>query len=632
MLFGVAYGQLCADEDTVRSNAVTLITANTARVNGTVSHFTGAPTSLQLRYVRVGQTDTATASSTPTSALRNLTGLQAGTAYYYYYKTICGSGTRSQTIGAYTFTTLANTIFYAPERPTIFNHVKVDSSMIIPAGDTVVGREPSTGAQIRYKSSNNTFYGYYPSCTCWRPLAIDSAGIIALLDGKVDSVTVSGDSLFYWKVGVSYGYILPALNDVWRNTGNTGIDTSVNWLGTNDANDLVIKTNGTRRMSFRTNGALDYDADSTNINFDDIDNFEVTNVGSAILLDGKTGGYSSQVGVTSGYSVTIGTYESAVGTHNSAIEVYNELIEITPYQGNITIDTLANLSVQNAFLGWTSTSGANRGKIGYLTPGTGIEINVGAINTKWTTSGNDIYKNNSGNVGIGTTTPTSKLHISESGVSGSITTSYIESIGATTTNRTLRLKAANAVNNIALAIENGEGNVGIGTLTPAATLHTVGTVRMASLGSASTDTTTYKPVGISSLGDVIPMTAWPQQVTASSTTTFTNKRWTARVGSTTSSATPTINTDNVDIYKLTAQTVDVNTFSTNLSGSPADGDILELQVTGTAARALAWGSSFVSTTVTLPTTTVSTTTLTIILQYYTTSSYGNNKWHCVNYY
>lgn len=120
--------------------------------------------------------------------------------------------------------------------------------------------------------------------------------------------------------------------------------------------------------------------------------------------------------------------------------------------------------------------------------------------------------------------------------------------------------------------------------------------------------------------------------TINGTQTLTNKRWTARVGSTTSSATPTINTDNTDIYKLTAQAADITSFTTNLSGTPVDGDILEIQVTGTAARAITWGASFVASTVALPTTTVTTATLTIIFQYYTTSSYGNNKWICVNYY
>jgi len=54
-----------------------------------------------------------------------------------------------------------------------------------------------------------------------------------------------------------------------------------------------------------------------------------------------------------------------------------------------------------------------------------------------------------------------------------------------------------------------DGNLGLGTVTPSKVLHTVGTVRHASLGTASTDTTTYKPVGINSSGDLIGMTTWP---------------------------------------------------------------------------------------------------------------------------
>lgn len=107
-------------------------------------------------------------------------------------------------------------------------------------------------------------------------------------------------------------------------------------------------------------------------------------------------------------------------------------------------------------------------------------------------------------------------------------------------------------------------------------------------------------------------------------------RWIARVGTTASSTTPTINTDNTDIYKLTAQTADITSFTTNLTGTPNDGDVLEIQITGTAARGITWGASFVSSTIALPVTTVTTTTLTVVLHYYTTSSFGNNKWVCVN--
>lgn len=133
-------------------------------------------------------------------------------------------------------------------------------------------------------------------------------------------------------------------------------------------------------------------------------------------------------------------------------------------------------------------------------------------------------------------------------------------------------------------------------------------------------------------GMLAPYLRTVNAVTATSTTTLTNKRWTARVTSqTTVSATPSINTDNQDIWKVTAQTADITSMTTNLTGTPVDGDILEIQITGTAARAITWGSSFVSSTVTLPTTTTTTATLTVILQYYSTSSYGNNKWVCVSY-
>lgn len=114
-------------------------------------------------------------------------------------------------------------------------------------------------------------------------------------------------------------------------------------------------------------------------------------------------------------------------------------------------------------------------------------------------------------------------------------------------------------------------------------------------------------------------------VSPSSTETQTNKRITARVGSTTSSATPTINTDNVDVYKLTAQAVDITSMSTNLTGTPADNDCLIIEITGTSARAVTWGASFEASTVALPTTTVGTAMLAVAFLWNTATS----KWRCV---
>ena len=140
---------------------------------------------------------------------------------------------------------------------------------------------------------------------------------------------------------------------------------------------------------------------------------------------------------------------------------------------------------------------------------------------------------------------------------------------------------------------------------------------------------TYPGAGIS----VSTGSAWGTSLTApsgtivgtSDTQTLTNKRVTPRVSTAISSATPTINTDNVDIYGLTAQAVNITSFTTNLTGTPTDGQKLWVYIVGTAARSITWGASFESSTATLPTTTVTTNRLDIGFVWNAVT----NKWRCV---
>lgn len=114
--------------------------------------------------------------------------------------------------------------------------------------------------------------------------------------------------------------------------------------------------------------------------------------------------------------------------------------------------------------------------------------------------------------------------------------------------------------------------------------------------------------------------------TLAGTETFTNKRITRRLVSTTQSATPTINTDNTDIAEILNLAQAVTSFTTNLSGTPVNGDMLIIRITDNGtARALSFGASFETSTVALPTTTVISTPLDIGLRWNAATS----KWRCV---
>lgn len=121
---------------------------------------------------------------------------------------------------------------------------------------------------------------------------------------------------------------------------------------------------------------------------------------------------------------------------------------------------------------------------------------------------------------------------------------------------------------------------------------------------------------------------WANVMTAilAYTGTFTNKRITPRITSITSSATPTINTDNCDAVTITALAAAITSMTTNLSGTPVNFQklIIRFKDDGTA-RAITWGTSFEAKGMVLPTTTVISKVLTVGFIYDTVTS----KWGCV---
>ena len=149
-------------------------------------------------------------------------------------------------------------------------------------------------------------------------------------------------------------------------------------------------------------------------------------------------------------------------------------------------------------------------------------------------------------------------------------------------------------------IVNGGGNVGIGSAWPGTMLDVQGTIR--SLGQVTNG-----------------------NVTVASGGQFSG-RITRRLVAVTQSATPSINTDTMDIASITGLAQAITSMSSGLTGTPVNGDMLMIQITDNGtARGITWGASFASTTVNLPTTTVASTMIRILLQYNSATSH----WECL---
>jgi hypothetical protein len=113
---------------------------------------------------------------------------------------------------------------------------------------------------------------------------------------------------------------------------------------------------------------------------------------------------------------------------------------------------------------------------------------------------------------------------------------------------------------------------------------------------------------------------WVRTGTATlSNKTINTSRYVPRADSISSSATPSINTDNIDYYEIKAQNTNVT--SVTMTGTPTMGQSVCLCWTGTGPFTLTLGSAFEASSISLPTT-VTTTKQCAVFIYNTITS----KW------
>ena len=160
---------------------------------------------------------------------------------------------------------------------------------------------------------------------------------------------------------------------------------------------------------------------------------------------------------------------------------------------------------------------------------------------------------------------------------------------------------------------------------------TIGNAGAISLGgSASLDSITglaatglVKRTGTNALAIAVADTDY---VTPSGTGTLSNKRIAPRATTITSSATPTVNTDNFDFVDITALAVNITSMTSGLTGTPNNFErmVYRIKDNGTA-RTIIWGAAFASSMALLPTTTIAGKVITVGLMRDTTKG----TWECV---
>ena len=305
-----------------------------------------------------------------------------------------------------------------------------------------------------------------------------------------------------------------------------------------------------------------------------------TVLGTSAFFLNTSGATSTIVGYQAGYSVT--------GTSN----------QLFGYQAGYGITTGAS----NVIIGSYQGSGAPISATG----SNYIVLSDGAGNVRQTI-------NSTGKVGINNTSPneflevTGNVRVNQSGGAGGY---YIVYNGTVVTTYIGVGGSVSGGGSNDTGFRNDTGNMLFSTGGSAAQ-----TMRISYAGGVSIGTTT--DAGATNL-----LVAGNITASGNINSTRINPRVLA---STANSATPTLNTDNYDMMVITGQSVAITNFSTNLTGTPVNGQKLWIAITGTGAIAITWGTSFESSTVTLPTTTVTTARLDVGFVW----NVATSKWRCV---